>query len=171
VYRFVLPAGLFTHSSHSSNLDMSDDDEDAHSPLLSFVPLTPPRLVHKHRPACPSLRVLQAAPCTAAAMVCRTTSMSRRAPPPPLQLVGLHRQSGILTWTPNTIPTADPFPDPALAPANVPDLMPHAACNELEESGPRYQASRWLVVSRGTLDARNANTSGDRSVSVQSFSY
>jgi hypothetical protein len=97
--------------------------------------------------------------------------MSRRPPPPPLQPVGLRCQSGILTWTPNTIPSADSFPDPALAPANAPVLTPRAACNELEESGPRYQASRWLVAPRGTLDTRNANTSGDRSVSVWSFSH
>jgi hypothetical protein len=138
--RFVLLAGLFTDSPNSSNLDMSDDDEDAHSTLLSFVPLTPPRLIHKHCLACPSPTYSRQPPVPPKRWFVhhgRTTSMSRR-PPPPLQPFGLRCQSGILTWTPNTIPTADPFPNPALAPANAPVLTPRAACNELEESGPRY---------------------------------
>jgi hypothetical protein len=70
LYRFVLPTSLFTHSSHSSNLDMSDDDEDVHSTLLSFVPPTLPGLGHNHCLACPLPRILQAASCTTTAMVC-----------------------------------------------------------------------------------------------------
>jgi hypothetical protein len=106
LYRFVLPAGLFTHSPNFSNSDISDDDEDTPDPPLldtSNSAPTCPQTLSSHEP---SPRLLQAAPV------------------PPQRFDGLDTTGGQ--------PACDPFPDPALTPTNAPILTLHAARDELE---------------------------------------